>query len=262
MNTKKFGKKTAVYDSRTLRFGAYLKSGLPAPPEAVDYGKAVKKWPMYYNDKYGDCTCAAAAHMVQSWTANAGKIITPKDKDVLAFYEYFTPPGPENGCGMLDVLRHWKGTGIGKDKIAAYTQIELKNINEVKDSINLFGSCYIGVELPGFALNAPDVSAVPWVVPPQGPVGSAAAPDPDGGHCICAVAYDVRNVYVVTWGAVKAMSWQFYLAYADEAYAVLSKDFLKNGKAPAGFDMAQLKADLDEITKVPARFATMHRKHA
>lgn len=219
-----FGKKPPVFDSRTLRFGAYLKPALPQPPASKDYGKKVPQWPMYLNNKYGDCTCAAAAHMIQCWTANAAKEKSPTDPQVLKFYEHFTPPGPENGCSMLDVLKYWRSTGLGGDKIDAFAALEPKNATEAKDAVNLFGGCYIGVELPTFALNAPDLLKVPWVVPPQGPVGNAA-PNPNGGHCVPAVAYDERNLYVVTWGAIKAMSWPFYNAYADEAYALLSPDF-------------------------------------
>src|SRR5580692_6648399 len=44
------------------------------------------------------------------------------------------------------------------------------------------------------------------------------------------IAYDSRNLYVVTWGAIKSMSWQFYCDYADEAYAIMSSDFLAKNK--------------------------------
>ena len=60
-----------------------------APPESVEYYDKVATWPMYYNNKYGDCTCAAAAHMIQNWTANAGTEISPPAPKVLAFYEHF-----------------------------------------------------------------------------------------------------------------------------------------------------------------------------
>ena len=66
----RLGKKPAVFDSRTLRFGAYLTTTLPAPPAAVDWGKKVPSWPMYLNDKYGDCTCAAAGHMIARYKPN------------------------------------------------------------------------------------------------------------------------------------------------------------------------------------------------
>ena len=251
---QRLGKRPAVVDSRTLRFGAYVKSSLPAPPASVDYGKNVPKWPMYLNDKYGDCTCAAAAHMIQNWTAAGGTERSPSNKDVLAFYSHFTTPGPENGCDMLTVLKYWRSHGLGADKIAAFTQLEPKNITEAKDAVNLFGALYIGVELPTFALQAQDLLTVPWVVPPQGPVGNAA-PNPQGGHCIPAVAYDSRNLYVVTWGAVKSMSWQFYVDYADEAFAVLSTDWLTKGKTVEGYDLAQLQADLKQLGSTPASAA-------
>lgn len=259
--TFRLGKTPAIFDSRTLRFGAYLETKLPPPPASANYGKAVPMWPMYLNDKYGDCTCAAAGHMIQNWTANAGKEISPTDQQVLAFYEHFTAPGPENGCNMLSVLKYWQSSGLGGHKIAAFTQVEKKNFTEAQDAVNLFGSLYIGVELPDFAVQAGNFLDIPWVVPPQGPTGEAA-PNPQNGHCIPAVAYDQRNLYVVTWGALKAMSWQFYATYTEEAYAVLSPDFLKDGKAPIGFNLAQLKEDLAEIQRIPSvRSSTISRRH-
>ena len=63
-------------------------------------------------------------------------------------------------------------------------------------------------------------------------------------------------------GALKSMSWQFYATYADEAYAVLSTDFLKAGKTPEGFDLAQLKADLADIEKVPSSRASIIRRRS
>jgi hypothetical protein len=246
------GKEHAVFDSRTLRFGAYLTAALPVAPDSVNWGKNVKSWPMYLNDKYGDCTCAAAGHMIQNWGAAVGKKKKPSDKQILKFYEHFATPGPKTRCHMLKVLKYWRSTGLAGDKITAFAQLEPRNDTEVKDAVWIFGGCYIGVKLPKFAHAAAQQGRdVPWVVPPQGPVGDAA-PDANGHHCIPAVAYDSRNLYIVTWGMVKSMSWQFYTAYADEAYAILSADFLSKHKTPAGFDMAQLTNDLAEIGKVPA----------
>jgi hypothetical protein len=249
----KLGKNPAVYDSRTLYFTDYVTPHLPAPPDSVDYGKAVPTWPMYSNDVYGDCTCAAAGHMIQSWTANAGQEHDPTDASVLKFYEALVgTPGPEAGCDMKTVLNYWHHTGLGKDKIRAYTQLEPRNHTQAKDALYMFGSVYIGVALPSFAVHGSDLLRIPWIVPPQGPVG-ADAPNPHYGHCIPAVAYDARNLYIVTWGSLKSMSWQFYDAYADEAYAVLSNDFIKkNNKTSAGFDLTQLDQDLAQIAQIPA----------
>jgi hypothetical protein len=81
--TYRLGKNLPVVDARTLRFSRYLTPALPPAPPSVDYGAKVSTWPMYYNDQYGDCTCAAAAHLIQNWTASAGNEVTPPDTTVL-----------------------------------------------------------------------------------------------------------------------------------------------------------------------------------
>jgi len=244
----KLGKHPAVFDTRTLRFGDYVKAELPTPPATTDYGDKVPQWPMYANDRYGDCTCAAAGHMIQNWTANAGAEVSPPEAEVVKFYEHFvgTPPPEDAGCNMLQVLKYWRKKGLGGHKVKGFASVEAKNLTEARDAVYLFGSLYIGVALPEFAVQG-EMLSIPWVVPPGGAVGKAA-PDPQNGHCIPAVAYDARNLYVVTWGVLKSMSWQFYEAYADEAYAVLSTDFIgAGGKAPEGFDLKALEGDLPQV---------------
>ena len=254
----RLGKDPAVIDSRTLTFARYLQPALPPPPASVEYGKAVSVWPMYDNDKWGDCTCAAAGHMIQNWTANAGSEVTPPDSAVVTFYEHFVgnPPPADAGCNMLSVLKYWRNSGVGGRKIEAFASIELKNQTEAQEAVYLFGSIYVGVELPDFCVTG-NMLEVPWVVPAGGPVG-AAAPNPRNGHCIPAVAYDDTNLYIVTWGMLKPMSWGFYEAYADESFAVASRDFIgRTGHAPSGFDMNQLEADLNDVTHMPASQATV-----
>lgn len=244
----KLGKNPRVIDDRTLRFSNYVTPALPAAPAQVNYGQKVSEWPMYNNSKYGDCTCAAAGHMIENWTANAADLVTPPNETVIKFYEHFvgSPPPPDAGCNMLQVLKYWRQAGLDSHKILAFVALEPKSQSEAMDALYLFGSIYIGVELPNFAVQG-DMLTVPWVVPPQGPVGDAA-PNPNNGHCIPAVAYDSRNLYIVTWGEVKSMSWQFYYTYADEAFAVLSQDFIDaNGDNVAGFDLAALEADLKQL---------------
>jgi hypothetical protein len=245
----KLGKHPPKFDDRTLQFGAYLTKGLPSPPASADYSKAVAEWPMMGNDKYGDCTCAAAGHMIEEWTANTGTEETLPDAKILAAYKHFAGSNADAGASMLDVLKYWRKTGIGGDRILAFAQLQPRSMIQARDAINIFANCYIGVALPNFAV-APgtDFLKTPWVVPPKGPVGNAA-PNPNNGHCIPAVGYDERNLYVVTWGALKMMSWEFYQAYMDEAFAVLSNDWIekKVGKTPNGFNLAGLKRDLAEV---------------
>ena len=247
MNRFCLGKEPPLDDRRTLELVQYLRPELAHPPASVDFAKDIEHWPVYANDRYGDCTCAAAAHMIQNWRTRSNlRPDKPTTDQVVAFYSYFTTPGPTNGVEMLRVLRHWRGTGLNDDRIYAYTKLRLRNLEEVKQTIYLFGACYIGVMLPKFVTNADDKLTPHWMLPAQGTYGDGAR-DPDGGHCVPAFAYDETHLYVVTWGKRKAMTWEFYLAYADEAYAVLSMDWLKNGRTPKGFDFDQLRTDLHAL---------------
>ena len=250
----KLGKAPARHDSRTLQLAKYLPAtAIPHPPAKEDWEKKVQSWPMMLNDNLGDCTCACAGHMVEQWTTYTGTPVTPSDQDVLTAYEavgHYNPndPSTDQGAVILDVLNYWRQTGIASHQIMAYAALEPKNHNEVKDSILLFGNCYIGVQLPLSAQN----QAV-WAVPPGGPTGQGA-PGSWGGHAIPIVAYDVRGLTVVTWGALKRMSWSFLDTYCDEAYAVLSQDWISTVTelSPGDFDLAALQADLSQIANVKA----------
>ena len=68
----KLGKLPARVDPRTLSLARYVdRELLPAPPPALDLSARVGEWPMYANDRLGDCTTAAAGHMIEAWTAAA-----------------------------------------------------------------------------------------------------------------------------------------------------------------------------------------------
>src|SRR5260221_7180319 len=66
----KLGKLPAETDVRTLSLARYVDPAvLPPPPATLDLATRVPAWPMYANDRLGDCTTAAAGHMIQVWTA-------------------------------------------------------------------------------------------------------------------------------------------------------------------------------------------------
>jgi hypothetical protein len=246
----KLGKKPPKFDSRTLLLAKYLKEGLASPPVSADYGKKVKMWPLYGNDKYGDCTCAAAGHLIQDWSANTGRERMIPDSDVIKVYRHFVGKQTDEGVNMLDVLNYWRKVGFGKDRVHAFAQLEPHDALQARDAIYYFGGCYIGLALPGFAVpKGVGDPSIPWIVPPSGPHGDAA-PNQNNGHCVPAVAYDQRSLWVVTWGTLKQMSWQFYTTYMDEAFAVLSPDWVgkRLRKAPPGLDLDSLEIDLAHVT--------------
>ena len=251
MNTlanMKLGKRAPRHDPRTLQLANYLRlQALPVLPAQENWGGKVTAWGMMENDHIGDCTCAAAGHLIEEWTSNVGQEVVPPDSAIVDAYSAITGYDPktnsnDNGAVELDVLNYWRRTGIADRKIDAYVALEPGNHEHIRAAVYIFGGCYIGLALPVTA----QTQRV-WSVPPGGPQGNGA-PGSWGGHAVPVVAYDPLGLTVVTWGALKRMTWGFWDTYCDEAYAILSEDFVNENKIAAnGIDLQTLQADLNEV---------------
>jgi len=242
----KLGKQTAHHDKRVPMLSKYT-TGLPAPPAKVDYTAKITNLGMMLNDKLGDCTCAAVGHCIQEWTAEAQKqqVILP-DQTILQLYEvvgHYNPnnPNTDKGAIELNVLNYWLANPVAGNQLSAFAALEPHNHQEIQDAVYIFGNCYIGLALP---LTAQTQTV--WTVPPGGPNGQGA-PGSWGGHAVPIVAYDQRGLTCITWGELKRMTWQFWNAYCDEAYGLLSPDWVDAGKTPAGFNWQQLETDMADI---------------
>lgn len=244
----KLGKLAPRVDKRTLRLARYM-TDLPAAPASMDVSSALPAdLGMMLNDHLGDCTCAGMAHAVQTWTACNGGIVTLSDADVLRAYEEacgYSPsdPSTDQGGVELDVLNYFRSVGIGGHKIGAFASIDPKNREHLKAAIWLFGGVYIGVALP-ISAQTQDV----WRIAIAGTEGDPT-PGSWGGHCVFVPPiYDADGLACITWGQTKRMTWEWWDAYCDEAYALLSPDWVQPGKdAPSGFDLAALQADLAAV---------------
>ena len=242
----KLGKAEPKLDPRTLRLSSYLNlSQLPVPPRAVDYGNDVCDWQMYMNDTIGDCTCAAAGHMLTAWSHEDKEPLHPTDQQILAAYEAisgYDPAKPESDTGAVEltVLNYWRNTGIADSKLGAYVAVNPRNIHLVQMAIYLFGGIYIGLALPLTAQNQK-----PWHIADVGFLDFSDVPGSWGGHAVNVVAYDEDGLTCITWGEPQKMTWEFFTKYCDEAYALISPTwFGKDELAPNGFNVEQLQADL------------------
>jgi len=240
--TGKLGKLPVRTDVRTLRLRRYVDpSKLPPPPAELDLTERVNEWPMYANDRIGDCTTAAAGHMIEAWTAAAvGQAIEISERSVLTAFDavkIVDPRTGEEGAIELDVLRYWRKHGIGRHRIGAFAAVPVHDPPLVRAGAWLFGGLYIGLSLPATA-QAQDVWD--WT----GTLSGEAKPGSWGGHAVDVVRYDAEGLTVVTWGRLQELTWAFWDHYCDEAYCIISSDFLRGGVAPNGFDLATLQSDL------------------
>lgn len=250
----KLGKSPARHDSRTLCLAKYLRA-LPPPPASADFTSKVPvaSWGMLGNDTVGDCTCAGALHMDEAWTANASTIIVPTTAEAISAYSAITgyvpgEPSTDQGANELDVLNYWRATGIGGRKILAYASVDVSNEVEVKTATYLFGGLYLGLEMPT-AWQGQTTWDAPGFLAKLLHFGGDWTPGSWGGHCVPIEAYSGDNYTVVTWGSLVTLTQAGLAEYCDEAYALISSDWItRNGTAPSGFDLAQLQADLAELT--------------
>jgi hypothetical protein len=232
-------------DVRTLQLARYVdRAKLPAPPASYDATQHVAEWPMYANDRLGDCTCAAAGHMIEAWTgASRGHDTKISEKSVVSAFEavkIVDPQTGEEGAVELDVLNYWRKHGIGRHKIGAFAKVSTWDHTLVKTGAYIFGGLYIGLSLP---LTAQEQQVWDWTHSLSG----KAKPGSWGGHAVDVVRYDKTGVTVATWGRLQEMTWAFWDRYCDEAYCIISNDFLSGGKAPNGLDLSALSADLSLV---------------
>jgi len=246
--TMRLGKLPPRVDERTLQFAKYA----PAlrPPKAMDWSHGLKSWGVMLNDQLGCCTIAAKGHAIQDFTVNAGaKEVTVSNAAILKSYEAvsgYNPADPNSdvGADMLTTENYWRKTGIGGHKIAAFVQLTPGNYQHVEESIWLFGGVDIGLQLPISAQTQINAGK-PW----SQTFGPDSEPGSWGGHDVWIVGYNAKGLTCVTWGQLQVMTWGFWHAYTDEAYAVITQEWIeKNGKSPGGFDWATLEKDLQAVT--------------
>ncbi len=243
----RLGRKARKTDTRTLQLAKYFTPEIPAPPASVDWSKGITSWGSFLNNTLGDCTIAGGLHAIQVWSANASTEASLTDAEALQYYEDWDGYNPNNpatdqGGIELDVLTDWKQQGLAGHALDAFAEVQPAHINDVKQTISLFGGTYIGLALPQSA--QAQVGSL-WDVT-YGPEGE---PGTWGGHCVFVVGYDANGLTCITWGALQRMTWDFWLEYVDESYALISPDWIeKAGKTPNGFDLAQLQADLALIS--------------
>ena len=235
----KLGKLPKVDDARNLRMANYLDGRrLSKLPLSKSWSPAVHRWALFENDSIGCCTCASAAHAIQSWTANDGDEIILPDAAVVDAYSAISGYDPENpetdrGASIHRALKHFRTVGIGGRRILGFAEIDPRDGATLMRCIHLFGGVLLGVALPRSAQGQAlwqDTTDRPWSW---------------GGHAVWVPGYDPYIREVPTWGRLLRMTPEFLERYCDEAYALVSHDWTGPDRtAPNGFELDALVRDL------------------
>ena len=243
----KLGKNPACHDKRTLKYAKYRTEYRIAVPAKAHWGHGLP-YDMLGNDQYGDCVEAAYGHMLQVWIDRAGGSFTPDSTSVLNAYSAltgFTPANPntDRGTDMLAAAKYWRSTGMNGHEIDAFLEVDPRATDQVKEAVFYYGGLNIGLQLP---LSAQDQSSPEgtWAVS----TGSGSTAGSWGGHCVPICGFGPDMIWVVTWGYIQAMTWEFFQTYCDEAFVFLSHDWIEGtGKSPSGLAWGQLMADLSNL---------------
>jgi hypothetical protein len=222
----------------------FASRNIPEPPEQVDWTKGITEWSMLKNDELGCCTVAGIYHARQVWSATVLTEKTETDDCVLKMYSEacgYVPgnPSTDNGGIEQQVLKYCLNNGIPlsdgtREKIIGYMEVDPRNTKDIKVTINDFGVCYIGFEMPASVWDETGMPKATWEYEP----GNSEI---QGGHAVVLAGFDKDYVTVISWGQIFKMSWQFFTRFTVEAYSIISPDWIAStGKDPLGMTVDEL----------------------
>jgi hypothetical protein len=228
-------------------------SQLPSLPSVFGHQALISSWGMLGNDTVGDCVIAGADHETLLWCQEGGSPAIFTDQDAIDDYSAITgydpnDPNSDQGTDVRTALKYRQKTGMidsgeKRHKIGAYLQLDQSDLNEVLMAAYLFSAVGIGINFPSSAMDQFN-QGEPWTVVNDSEI--------EGGHYVPIVGYDAQYLYCVTWGQIQKMDIEFFNTYCEEAWAILSTEFLNSqGLSPEGFNIAQLQADLAAVTNTP-----------
>ena len=250
-----------LYDIRTIPLRAVLRlrelPPLPIQHNAHDAVGGLVDERMFGNDQYGCCVISAQAHNTLTFEKFEQDMVVPiKDQEVID--EYLRQSGGEDrGLYLSLAMKEWKNRGwdaAGRHyDIYAYASVDKPDHNQVKYSIYLLNGVIFGMQV--FETDREQFrNGEPWHL--TGNSGQLL-----GGHGVygfsyiethhdcphCLTGWDENGLTCMTWGEEQFMTWEFWDARVNQAYAIVDNrnDWL--GK-DSPVDVNKLDGYLEEIT--------------
>jgi hypothetical protein len=254
--TLHLGKNAASSDLVTFKFSDYVDlAKMAAPPTDFGHETLISNWGMGGNDVAGDCVFAGASHEIKLWCAEADVPVAISDGPrgtAIKNYANFTGYDPsqsddqgdnptDQGTDVASWLSHRRRVGFIDDvghahRIGAYVKLELGNLDQLRYASYYFDGVGIGINFPEQWMTSFQRGSRTW--------GRVSRPNYVGGHYISGVAWRLNMPVICTWGALVHLTPQAYEQVADEVYAYLTPEKLRNGKDANGIAYSELTADL------------------
>ena len=132
-------------------------------------------------------------------------------------------------------------TGKSRHKILGFVEVDPRNIDDVKSTIDDCGVAYIGFNVPQNIMPQGGDPPSTWTVDPS---NSKII----GGHAVVLPGYDAQGAIVVSWGQLYKMTWPFFSKFVDEVYGIADSTWVDaGGKTPGGMTLAQLEAQMQAL---------------
>jgi hypothetical protein len=271
-NMFKLGKNGKKHDYRTLQYNKYNQNVTITVPQNFGHQDLISDGAGMLGNGPDDtvfkgfqgagcCTFSDRGHSAILWNKEGGHPITITGKETISDYSALTGYNPktgsnDNGCVILDVLKYAQNTGIldtsgNRHKIGAYLELDITNINEIKEAMYLYSDVTVGIQFPDSAMTQfNNGGVVIWDVTKNAKIEGAHDVPLYGTAVI--VGYKDGIFYLDTWDKIIGMTLAFFKKYVDEGYVILSPEFI-NGKgvSPEGFDLPTLQADLAALPNQP-----------
>lgn len=246
-----------------LKLGPLLTGAVPDHPAAADYLAAMGGgWQVLGNDTAGDCVAVTWSNIRRLVSKTLGGTENyPAQDEVWAVYKTQNPdfdpngsaatngPGSpaDQGMDIQTLLEYLVKTG-GPDGVKAlgFAAVDVKNPDEVKAAIAIFGYVWTGLNV--LDINMQEFRASePWDYDPASPV--------DGGHSVITAGYGAPGADAlggderfITWAQETSFTDAYWANEVEEAFVVIWPEHLGSQEFLAGIDQAKLAADFQEIT--------------
>lgn len=239
----KTGRLPAVRPAALKDLSAYAVGPLPTPPVTVEVPgqKYISSfYPIDGNDRYGDCTIAGVAHLIEAWNMLAGgkyALPIPDEADIIAAWRQLNG-GTEEGLVEAEVLKAWSSPGLFGEQIAGYAPCSTTSLLEWHQAIAFYGALYLGINV-----GQPQQEQFR-----RGEEWTWQDGQEEDGHCVVAIGYGPHGgLHCATWGGIAVLSPGFLAHGLEEAWVILPEQMVQAKGDSLGLDLAALQADLARL---------------